>query len=423
MMADSRRSWRNERPASISVRERQTIERTFEILVPMLGGGVALEADEARRHIKRPDAITPVRGATVRGHLRHWWRILYGVSSTSIAEMRARETALWGAASTPGNVSIHLEHPRFSLQEVEVFDSKPNSASTAWNARAKPDMEAVAYGAFPLQHSGNRPVQTDNGTLTRVGGDIRLSLTFGGGEADRTALANTVDAWLAFGGLGGRTRRGFGAVSHQAGVDAEALFLRLQRELPEPLLQLPAFKGGTAKFSDAQGDAMSALKYGLKRLKDFRQGPGLGRNPGQQQNKPGRSRWPEPDTIRRITNEADSPNHNPTHPVRGFPRAVFGMPIIFHFQSKRDPGDTMLVPDGADRLASPLRLSVYRDLGGKYRATALVLRQPAIPAVRLTRGGNTLASDLTTKLSAIEAGQVTPLSGHTDVLGEFLKRF
>ena len=46
-------------------------------------------------------------------------------------------------------------------------------------------------------------------------------------------------------------------------------------------------------LSTPSPNADEAHKVAVDALRKFRQGPGLGRNPGQQSNRPGRSRWPE----------------------------------------------------------------------------------------------------------------------------------
>ena len=98
----------------------------------------------------------------------------------------------------------------------------------------------------------------------------------------------------------------------------------------------------------------------------------MGRNQGLG-NRPGRSRWPEADTIRRATN-THAPMHKPEHPVDGFyPRAAFGLPLVFHFKDKnegdprgQDSDSLVLNPEGHDRMASPLILRPYFD-GRQYR--------------------------------------------------------
>src|SRR5947199_255505 len=76
----------------------------------------------------------------------------------------------------------------------------------------------------------------------------------------------------------------------------------------------------------------------------------------------GRSDWPEPDAIRRLTTK-NAKFRLPEHPVeKKFPRAVFGLPIGFKFkdEDKQDPPETFLEgrekngnAEAISRLASP----------------------------------------------------------------------
>ena len=100
-------------------------------------------------------------------------------------------------------------------------------------------------------------------------------------------------------------------------------------------------------------EPIAAWKRAVETLKDFRQGPGLGRNPDSRPNRPGRSRWPESDAIRRLTGQW-TPRHEPKHAVDGFyPRAAFGLPMVFDFKDRDDPKGRcrpnvqLAPPDGA----------------------------------------------------------------------------
>lgn len=79
--------------------------------------------------------------------------------------------------------------------------------------------------------------------------------------------------------------------------------------------------------------------------------------------------------IRRLTKK-HAEGHKPQHPLeKYYPRAAFGLPIVFHFQSSDDPEQVILEPndDRHDRMASPLVLRPYRAHGGKYQPAALLL--------------------------------------------------
>jgi hypothetical protein len=96
---------------------------------------------------------------------------------------------------------------------------------------------------------------------------------------------------------------------------------------------------------------------------------------------PGRSRWPEADSIRNITHRHLT-NHPLEHPAtRFFPRADLGLPIVFHFQhqSRGDPNDTTLQVDGvkdATRMASPIILKALATSATTALPLALCLNSP-----------------------------------------------
>lgn len=413
--------WQSREPRSAEgLQALSRAEYLFEIITPVFGGGVALNL-EPRANVKPIDTATPIRGAGVRGQLRAWWRALYGVACGSVREMRERETALWGAASRPGVVSLSIVDYALALQDVPIFSSEPNRAGTNWNPRPISKDGSLAYGAFPLQHTAGLNARGENGTLQRVTGTARLVVTDRNGTAAVSPeVSDAVEAWLTFGGIGGRTRRGFGCARRVGAHDAEQFALELAARLPTPRLPLPSFKNHRLVFGRPSTGPDTALEFALSKLKAFRQGEGRGRNPGAN-NHPGRSRWPEPDEIRRIQHTHHQ-NHRPQHLVRKFPRAAFGMPIIFHFKDAADPGNSTLVPRGKERLASPLRLGVIREGERKFRPFALVLsNREVLPAELRYPGAST---PVETVLATAEASwHNSPLNGESDVLQAFLTFF
>src|SRR5208283_5405896 len=61
----------------------------------------------------------------------------------------------------------------------------------------------------------------------------------------------------------------------------------------------------------------------------FRQGEGFARNPG-----PARSCYPEAETVRRIRRRRMFKHEPWVDMPDGFPRAEFGLPIVFHFKDE-----------------------------------------------------------------------------------------
>lgn len=177
---------------------------------------------------------------------------------------------------------------------------------------------------------------------------------------------------------------------------------------------------------------------------------------------PGRSHWPEADSIRKITGcalkppsgtsssgvpaDQDPTDHStpivPEGVLPAFPKATLGLPINFHFadgpgktqpaQATKDPQDVQLVPllqgssgasERADRLASPV-ITRPLWLDGKWYPAVIVLDQrlPAGFQVRLEGkrarpGGADLSCDLPLdRIVNVSLGSLRPMRGRSSAL-------
>ena len=446
-------------------RARKRIDVTIRVITPVFGGGVYIPQageivgdytiphnDTLPGRFREPDDVTPIRPASVRGMLRFWWRACVAHQFFTIDELRDAEALLWGSASTKktprvGAVSLTVTQvgDGSAWEPYEVFESQ-RSNSGKWNPRAIDNEKTLAYAAFPLQAPGSE-VETPSGRLHRCLKQAVLSIEYPlppPGALDDVELA--LDAWLVFGGIGGRTRRGFGAVEGvDRDVDPRAVIERVQAILGTPLAGVPSLKEARLKTRrTTDRNPLAMLDAALERLKLFRQGQlwegGLGRQDGPNRGpKAGRSLWPEPENIRWTTMDSQRGHDDRPVGVEKFPRAVFGMPIIFHFNAETEPADTRLMPDGKDRLASPLILRPYRTAASTYGALALVLHDPGLAAMQVVlhhqqpqrrrspapRAGDRPPAKPPTRvshtLSAAEASNVP--GGNPDVLGAFLTFF
>jgi len=395
-----------------SPEQRGIIERKvrFKVITPVFGGGVSNASAESEKHIKEPDRITPIRGAAIRGQLRFWWRVLQ--NETDHKKLWEAERRIWGMASEPGVVSIKVQAST-SWEEVPVFTCERKG--TRWQVKPIGGMQAIAYGAFPLQPPKEELEKRDApkpGVLHRYNAECELELRFP--IHLREEIENAVNAWLLLGGVGGRTRRGFGAIScDELSVDA---VLWLQKRGFSLQATAPTWRS-----------AEEAWKFGLEKLQKFRQGKQVGRNIGSNPahpHVPGRSRWPEPECIRLLTGRSDRQHTERLVKVDKFPRAAFGLPIIFHFQSNADPKDCHLKPKDRERLASPLIIRPYRALDGKYGCLAVLLPRRALDptTLELTGEGGPWKADPT--LTEAEANsRKSPLRGEPDPLLAFLDFF
>lgn len=300
-----------------------------QLITPMYCGGVFKNTT---------DSNMPIRASSIRGHLRFWWRIVCQQKNDSTNKsFFEREQAIWGGS---------IDQPKASQVQIEVITEQPFKPAETF-------LKSVNYalGAAP-DSTGSEPLFWDAGNrfVLKVRFNDNLN------EQQKQEITDAIRWWASFGGIGGRTRRGFGAIEI--------------KNLPTVTADEVAKLGGKLCLREAEQSAEKAWQTVIKSYKDFRQGVGIGRNQGQGK-RPGRSRWPEPDALRRIFH-THSVTHTPTHRAGNyFPRAAFGLPIQFTFTSTREPTST-LIPKGKERMASPLILRPY-DEQGTWRPAALLL--------------------------------------------------
>lgn len=372
-------------------------DRQYRFLTYVFGGGV-----KVREHEKHCDPVTPVRVASIRGQLRFWWRACNPGRCKTVEELRQREGEIWGTTSQASSVEVVLREKVSPPGVVPVFEYNDRNRLVT-----RTGMKDIAYGAFPLQPSREEQRARSKPWPLFDYGERTFTLRFTYPEEYQEDVKAALWAWETFGGLGGRTRRGFGAIvrvdAHgTASLESE---LAKYRENPQiagvPSLHRARFAVGGAPSATP----LESWKAGLGLLQRIRQGPGFGRNePLRDSRKPaGRSRWPEPDEIRRLTGRSAVLHRRPEVEVSRFPRAVFGMPIVFHFHpgSPDEPGSDgdpdmkplQLKPVGFERYASPLIIRPIVD-GTRFRTAALVLTSD-VPPAELVAGTTSYSADFT----------------------------
>ncbi|WP_165774533.1 type III-B CRISPR module RAMP protein Cmr1 [Candidatus Viridilinea mediisalina] len=441
-------------PPELTLREdmnRSVQTRAYRLLTPLFGGSV---------QPGQPDQHAAVRGSSVRGQLRFWWRATRGgYYQGDLARMKAAESLLWGAAS-----SLRHKTGR-SLVDVVVINQPGAHPFTPVNRSNQPIRPPLtighpssidSYAAFPLN---DKP---DTFVLDHVAFHLQLTLPvrwedeassalFAGTPSDELAAA--LWAWETFGGIGARTRRGFGAL-HCLQVDGVACPLPndvrtlkawLNRQLaqhvvagvwPEHvphLAQHLRFHVGTR-----HNEALSAWRELIGKLKDFRQQRPVNRveRRGRIVPQPGRNHWPEQDEVREITGRRSRRHQDVISTVRKFPRAAFGLPLLIQYkkedQKDGDPrGDNKVVGrlrDGTnvERLASPLILRPLLVNNGAVGLAAILegVDMPDQLLLNYERGSQVVEWQLTAEEAAMltnHRGQ--PILGNeTDVVQAFLNR-
>jgi CRISPR-associated protein Cmr1 len=377
-------------------------EYDIQIITPLFGGGSSTQVND-------PDF--PIRPTSIRGQLQFWWRATVGAQYNSKEDLRNAQSAVWGDTSRASRVRIRVD-------QVQAEAPTP-----IWNAPFR--STALTYALFPFH-----PKLTDGQQQNKLApascihkARFRLTINFDSSIDFGTQVEPALWAWLNFGGLGSRTRRGCGSLfcSTLAPEDTEKLKEAWQRYMPQlfPVRDWPTLASSVCVRTGKQNeDAIWVWNSVIRDFFDFRQGLKQGRNKNQQSNGPGRSRFPEPETIRRVTNQRPHNHPRMPHiPDDAFPRAEFGLPILFPFKGSGEPRDIKLYPassshEKSERMASPLILKPLALKNGKAIPLILRLQTPLLTAVDLRRGTESLPLPLTTSICAprLSTYQNSPLA-------------
>ncbi len=412
---------------------RITQTRKYKLITPLFGGGV---------ETKKADPIKVIRETSIRGQLRFWWRAMRGVGT--LAQMKEREDALFGSGGEKASQSKVLIAIKVNGNGKIDSEGSPKEPFYLSNGKPRPtaNWEKIAYAAFPLQPTNDESHLPLKDFRVRV--EFTMKISFPGDEATKKDVEASLWAWETFGGIGGRTRRGFGALQllDIDGVANEPMKIeeikpekgesRIVKELKEYLAEgtwdanVPHLSADLAfaltpdfTSTNFEENNLEAWKFLIQKLHDFRQSPRVGKIHN------GESHWTEPDSIR---------NKIPTRTFRQpdnedlekFPRSILGLPIIFKFKDGEDPPETVLEGSDAEnqkinRLASPL---ILRPIACKDGAVglALVLESPRIPPgdvwlyVKNNRSRKWRIDKTKVFLNSTEAGSIVPINAQLSKL-------
>lgn len=322
---------------------------------------------------RESDPLTRVRPASVLGAVQACWRLL--ADARDLDELRAQERAVFGGAgeAAPFRLAVSGQRPGRPVQAPGI------------NAPG-------GYVAFPAREERS----TGRQAMT-LWSDVGARLEFVGdrGKPIPDGLRRAVELWLLVGGVGGRTRRGLGAVQARDGDLRVKDVGDLERRLCQLLKEAPRDPkcGGAVRsirgvwLTPTTFDTAEACLFALEEwYRSYRQD----RPPPREKGQRGRSYWDEPERIRELTGRRDRRNaplraDHRRHPP-GFARAALGLPIVFHFKDRDDPQPTMLVgrdrntkAGTVERLASPLRFRPVRVGDRKWVGLVLLTSGPYLP--------------------------------------------
>ncbi len=388
----------------------------IELITPMFGGGVETRVN---------DPSFPIRPTSIRGQLQFWWRATVGAQYANRQELRAAQSDVWGDTTQPSRVQVRVElltaDPPSPCARFER-DQRDNSRFRSTPTWDMPFNNIdLPYALFPFQGQladGRKGIQVKPASCIHRA-KFRLILICDKSIDFAKQVEPALWAWVNFGGLGSRTRRGCGAIKCQQLLarDRNDLLARLKAYLFNASPKEWPTLAAACLVGPENSSPISAWGQVIQMMQKFRQGEGLGRNPRQQgSNRPGRSRWPEPETIRRITGRrAPFRLRQPHIPDDAFPRAELGLPIVFHFKDEQqgDPLDTVLYPDNdsegkrRERMASPLILKPLALQSGRCVPVIVRLKTVELTGVDLRQGERSLPLPNPTRIRHPQLAQYT----------------
>ncbi|WP_420632381.1 type III-B CRISPR module RAMP protein Cmr1 [Candidatus Leptofilum sp.] len=425
-----------------------TMERSYRLITPLYGGGVKTG---------KVDRVTPVSGKAVRGNLRFWWRAVRGGQfGDSLKSMKAKEDEIWGTA-VPAKKEKSEEKPTKLPPKVNlhVYDSEIGDEFVVYRAIPNPRRQGrtqikqfhrdkvPAYAAFPQRpEEGSPPGTTSEPLFANVTFKLKLIYFM----EHQKELDAALWAWETFGGVGARSRRGFGALSCEKIVingeeqdsplipkDTLENWLANQLEhyqedthFHDDIPHLPSdFKTqlkivSTSPFEKAE----QAWIHLIEALQQFRHKRPI-RLDERGRPKPTRNKWPEPDAIR--TKVSPRNRRYPAYydpEILKYPRAEFGLPIIFELRGEGGIPKSTLRGKDHNRMGSPLILRPYQCANQQFVGLALILAGPRLPPSDLILEGIDDEA-VQSRLLPDEAAQIATrdnniYDGNVDILQSFI---
>ncbi len=344
--------------------KREAIEIELQLITPMFGGGY---------RTREVDPLMPIRPAAIRGHLRFWWRATAGAQYSSAKELYKAETAIWGGAAMNDDTSFGRVAIRVELKNQGK--SAPYSEIAPSSTRR--DGPLQGYFLFPFQEQrGGTPAADGRKEITfRLSIDLDPTLS----EQQKEELRTALKAWVAFGGVGARTRRGCGALK-AIGPNAQEWLVPneqdqirawLTRLIPnaseqrEPAVK-PSLVGARILFVLNNGDAMDIWSKLGRFWARFRKGHFKRGSTEDYQPMRG-AKW---DDYRKVLCKLSSQSE-----VLKLAKPYLGLPIIYQeFRGANRPCFTGTIePSNSGRMASPVILKPVALTGGKVGGIVLVL--------------------------------------------------
>ncbi|HRV28709.1 MAG TPA: type III-B CRISPR module RAMP protein Cmr1 [Spirochaetia bacterium] len=150
-----------------------------------------------------------LRAASIKGALRFWWRALYG--ENDISKMRKTEEELFGNTEKKSKVKISIKNTKINI----ITGLSGGKTYFVESSRGNFNLKIFDYLAFGLwkynrQLRGNEYIRSH----INPGSSFSLILELNNcTQEERYQIINSLSCLHYYGGIGSRTRNGFGSIS------------------------------------------------------------------------------------------------------------------------------------------------------------------------------------------------------------------
>ncbi|MGJ3241634.1 MAG: type III-B CRISPR module RAMP protein Cmr1 [Opitutales bacterium] len=181
----------------------KSLTATFRIVTPMFIAG----ADQSKAEL---------RGPSIKGALRFWWRALQWGKVRDVAELRRKEAELFGS-SNGGQSKVLLRLRSFPNPRPIEGGSILNPTGTGTGDRKSRVGEGARYLGYGVMEAfDSKKSGKSGGQLTRPclpSGTIFELVLSAKEESHLHEIREALIAFGLFGGLGSKARKGYGSVS------------------------------------------------------------------------------------------------------------------------------------------------------------------------------------------------------------------
>lgn len=359
------------------------LEAKFRVVTPLFMSG----SDKSKAELRVP---------SIKGVLRFWWRALALERLGSVTEVREDESRIFGSAGNDvGQAKVHL---RLKLPE-NAGQYKDPILKYADGEPVGPGARYLGYGV--VEAVASRKKNTKEGQILRsclkypFNGALNLLFKNGTSDGDVENVASALIAMGLFGGLGSRSRKGYGSFNLVELKLGEETLFRMPRDVEDLKLNIGSFFKDhcitahsrlppyTAYSDQTRIDIVESGSDPLRLLNSVGEAMQLyrswGRNGKVNDQNSERNFKDDHDLVADAIKTRVS-----THPRR----VVFGLPHNYYFSSYQEKVDVK--PARLERRASPLFIHIQELSNGQYAAVTAIFPSEFLPEGERIRVGSSV---------------------------------